>query len=282
MSLINQHKQWTKLRLLKLIIVVLSCVVLGGLFVKKEPPNELSRGIWSLFLMIAIILTSVIIFVSINNASVLRKICGIIVIAFMMVVFLFFAPFVSRSILSCLYTAPAMTPERFIAFTGSIKFLKKHNEYQHFALYQTQGLNFVSVSADTYWELDKLQFGKKEFPPFAPEDIVEMKLLLARLSAANCLKIQRSNDMVLFYTATNDLIVQPGVLYSIYGSNPNEISIGIVAENKPFFQIYKNWYCSRHLILKQNRWAINSPMPKSLIDRSLKIRSLNLEEFDAN
>jgi len=281
-KLADKHKKRTKLRSLKLVTAALFFIALGGLSINVGQPGELARCVFLSSLTIAIILTIVIISASMVTASLLRKICSTIIIAFMIAVFLFFAPFMLRSISSFLYTAPAITPERFKIFTSCVEFLKKHDEYGNFTLYREQGLNFASVNTDTYWALDESRFDRKKPPPFTSDHITEMKFLLQQLSAVDCAKIQRSDNVILFYTATNGLIVRPGVLYSIQGNNPNQINNSPVNENKPFIKIYENWYLSKHLILKQNRWAINPPVPESLIDHSLKIDNLDLEDFDTN
>jgi hypothetical protein len=116
---------------------------------------------------------------------------------------------------------------------------------------------------------------------FSKDEKMKMEELSRQLGRIKCHKFQREDDMVLFYRMAwyspplldnrSFLPVAPGVLYSLSGKNPNEISSEVLNVSKPFIHITGNWYISRRLNLKGMRLDTLYSVPKSLIDRSLQI-----------
>ena len=127
---------------------------------------------------------------------------------------------------------------------------------------------------------------------FSEAERMKMEELGGGLSRIRCHKFQRDNDMVLFYRMKLPWLpcllldpldshsirpIPPGVLYSLSGKNPNEISSDVLNSGKPFIQIAPNWYMSRYLSLRSMRLDKRHYVPKSLFDRSLRI-----DEIDPN
>ena len=199
-----------------------------------------------------------------------------------------------------IYTPPALTPEKLSVFNKCIEFVKNHNNFKNLSLARWR---WVSISGDGFYllrssstlELDKT----KEF--FSESEISEMEILAKQLHSINCQKFRRDNDIVLFYRTLTPippapktpyglfsylprvayailriLPLGPGVAYSLNGKNPNEIGNDELNAAKPFIHISGNWYMSRKLVLRGVRSDVQFSIPKSLIDHSLRIGGLNL------
>ena len=178
-----------------------------------------------------------------------------------------------RFILPYIYTSPAITSRRLAIYNRYIEFLKDHDQYKTFQLNE---FGMVHVE-DAFYILDSPNSEKELRKLFSEDDIDEMREISKKLYQINCDRAIRENDMVLFIKYISSAKPKSfGVLYSLYGRNPNEIDNEVLSDNKPFTKIGGNWYMSRHLV-REGRRLIPIPIPKqSLIDHSLRTRGLNL------
>lgn len=170
------------------------------------------------------------------------------------------------------YTPPAVKPNNIAIYKECAQFVKNHDEYKNLRL-----------------QIGLLFDGRKRIE--AQDEAIEINDLCHRLYEVGCTKLQRDNDMVLFYRMMNVplpgfspgfpsiLPVGPGVLYSLTGQNPNEIDSQVLNANKPFIKIAGNWYMSRNLMLGGPRSDIHASIPKSLIDHSLKTTGLSFNDM---
>ncbi|MEO6906779.1 MAG: hypothetical protein ABI210_02715 [Abditibacteriaceae bacterium] len=100
-------------------------------------------------------------------------------------------------------------------------------------------------------------------------DITRVKKLCKGLYSVHCQYARSENGVIIFYPDKNDIMPSPaGVLYSIDGTDPNIKDATLTISNKSFEKISGNWYASRKIVLRES--PIQSPVPKSLIDLTLK------------
>jgi len=172
------------------------------------------------------------------------------------------------------YTPPAITSENLTVYNECIGFVRKYDEYKNLRLWR----GMLSNGHETI--VTKKSFSKN--------DIIEIDMLYSRLYGVRCVKLQRDNDMLLFYKLANSsslldpswpyfLPVGAGALYSLSGKNPNEIDSEFLNAGKPFIRIEGDWYMSRSLMLTGPRMDIQTSIPNSLFDRSLRAKGLNLD-----
>ena len=172
-----------------------------------------------------------------------------------------------------IYTPPALTSGNLTVYNECIGFARKHNEYKNLRLWR----GVISNGHDTI--VTKKSFSKN--------DIIKIDMLYNRLCGVRCVKFQRDNDMLLFYKLANSsflldpswpyfLPVAAGALYSLSGENPNEIDSELLNAGKPFIRIDGDWYMSKRLMLTGPRMDIQTSIPKSLFDHSLRTKGLNL------
>lgn len=172
-----------------------------------------------------------------------------------------------------IYIPPALTTVNLPVYSDCIGFVNKHDEYKNLRLWR----GYLSNGHDTI--VTKESFSKN--------DMIEIDTLYNRLYGVRCVKLQRDNDMLLFYKLANSgsllgpswpyfLPVGAGALYSLSGENPNEIDSEFLNAGKPFIRIDGNWYMSKHLMLTGPRMDIQTSIPNSLFDRSLRTKGLNL------
>ncbi len=172
-----------------------------------------------------------------------------------------------------IYTPSALTSGNLTVYNECIGFVKKHDEYKNLRLWR----GVLSNGHGTVV--------KKE--SFSKNDIIEIGTLYNRLYGVRCVKLQRDNDMLLFYKLANSsslldpswpyfLPVAAGTLYSLSGENPNEIDSEFLNAGKPFIRIDGDWYMSKHLMLTGPRMDTQTSIPNSLFDHSLRTKGLNL------
>jgi len=194
-------------------------------------------------------------------------------------------PVVLEPTLPFIYTPPAITQESLKVYKECIKLVKSHQEHGDLSL---TGRRVVFFGGNSY-SLRHVRVKEA----FSKDEKMKMEKLCGQLGRIRCHKFQRDNDMVLFYRmalyslpffpfdplhSRSFLPIAPGVLYSLNGTNPNEISSEALSAGKPFIRIAGNWYMSRRLSLRGMRLDTPYSVPKSLIDRSLLTESLNLDD----
>ncbi|MHC4337587.1 MAG: hypothetical protein ACYSTG_06515 [Planctomycetota bacterium] len=170
-----------------------------------------------------------------------------------------------------IYTPPALTHENIVVYNECIEFAKNHDEYKDLVLrrgFLFDGDENISVeSAFLKGEAEELQ---------------------RKLFSVRCARFQRNNDMLLFYNIANSvsmlsrswprfLPARPGVLYSLNGQNPSEIDSEVLNKAKPLVKIGGDWYMSRKLMMTGPRLSVQTSIPESLIDHSLRATELDLD-----
>lgn len=104
--------------------------------------------------------------------------------------------------------------------------------------------------------------------------------LFLQLLKTNCWKFRVSGGIAMFWKYGNRIFPPgPGVAYSLYGNNPNDINDEYVNKIKPFESITGNWYLSRNMTLAGPRRDVRIKTPKALIDRSKVISGVSDEEL---
>lgn len=242
---------------------VIICV---SLFFDIWFPPFLSARLSLLLTPLAVAIAIVTYTVSFGRGSKLGRISILVLI----VLFMMMLPeWLSRT-LPYVYTPPALTSDRLLTYNKCIQFVKDHDEYKDLTLFRW---GWAPLKNKTRPD------GMRKV--FTKDELSEMKSFWRRLSrelsALKFQKAQRDGNMLLFYTNGNSILpVPPGVLYSLDGENPNTIDSELLNASKPFIRISGDWYMSRHLVLVGRRANIPIYNPKSIIDHSLRIEGLNL------
>ena len=232
----------------------------------------------SLFFVNAIVLGIIASSFLLKNRTFLRGLLTLLIIFFLG----FLLTLVVPRLLRLLYTPPALTAKNIDVYNNCIEFTKKHKELQKFWILSG---NLVFID-DNYYSIGTLLLNDKTKTVFCKSDIAEIRMLIKQLYSMKCVACKREGENILFYKKANwvlSLPIEPGVLYSLSGDNPNNINDEILNANKPFIPIIGKWYMSRHLVLSGRRNDIPVSIPESLIDHSLKIEGINpnkLEMFD--
>jgi len=211
-----------------------------------------------------------------KTTSGLGCVFSILLIPVLSVIFLIAGRLFIVGFLPYVYTPPAITSNDLAVYKECIQFVKNHDKYKNMRI--GWGLLF-----DSHKRIE------------AQDETIEIKALCNRLYGIRCVKLQRDNNMVLFYKMAKSVLPgfppgflsvmpeRPGVLYSLKGKKPNEIDSEVLNAAKPFTRIYGNWYMSRHLMLAGPRSDIPDSIPESLIDCSLQIDGIDpneLRKFD--
>ena len=177
-----------------------------------------------------------------------------------------------------LYTPPALTSNSITAYQHCVDFMRKHNQYKNLRFYKS-GINWENGSFDIKDSnfVDEDRERLKNF--FSINEIHEIEKICGQLYKAGCLIAARYDEVILFYPCRSLFLPKPGVLYSISSNNPNNCTDEYVSRYKPFINIFGPWYMSRslRLSLRSNDPRDAAPLPKSLIDRSLKIKGIEFE-----
>jgi hypothetical protein len=223
---------------------------------------------------------------SLRKKSLLGRLLAIALILILAIPIAIHVPVLLEPTLPFIYTPPAITQESLTVYKECIKFVKSHQERGDLSL-TGRWRPSVSFGGNSY-----LPRHVRVKEAFSEAERMKMEELRGGLSRVRCHKFQRDNDMVLFYRmklpwlpcllldpldSRSFLPIAPGVLYSLNGKNPNEISSEVLNAGKPFIQIAPNWYMSRYLSLRSMRLDKRHYVPKSLFDRSLRI-----DEIDPN
>ena len=215
----------------------------------------------------------------------LGHVFSVFLILFLSVVSLVHGRYFVVCLLPYIYTPPALTSENLRVYRACIAFTRKHNEHESLTLLRR---GWLSVSPNGYGHYHVSHTGLREL--FSEDERTEIIGLVRQLRAVRCHTLRRHKDMVLFYKARNSFLPAypeeflslfprgPGVLYSLNGENPNQIDSEVFNAGKPFVKIAGNWYLSRRLMLVGLRPDTQVSIPKSLIDHSLRIGDLKLDD----
>lgn len=177
-----------------------------------------------------------------------------------------------------LYTPPALTSNSITAYQHCVDLMRKHDQYKNLRFYKS-GINWENgsfyIKDSNFVDEDRERL--KNF--FSIDEIREIEKICDQLYEAECLVAARYDEVILFYPCRRLFLPKPGVLYSISNTNPNSRTDKSVSRYKPFVNIFGPWYMSRslRLSLRSNDPHDAAPLPKSLIDRSLKIKGIEFE-----
>ena len=167
-----------------------------------------------------------------------------------------------RRLLGHVYTPPALSKEKLVVYTRFVTLVEAHPEYRRVYL--------------DMWHYLRVEIhdSVKEQAVSSGGGVVDDELIrISRgLKKVNCAVAEMKGSYVLFMSRLNYILpTSPGVLYSLDGRNPNEVDDEFIKSKKPFTLIKDRWYMSRSLVLFPSRGLYTKrPLPKSLIDRSLR------------
>jgi len=184
------------------------------------------------------------------------------------------------SYLPHIYTPPAITCDNLHIYNECVEFVKDHDEYKGLMVNRWTHIFFADPCQvkHNFYNLGQA----RKF--FSKDELATVEHLSKQLRKIKCHKFQRDNNMVLFYRRTDYFLpVAPGVAYSLYGENPNEIDSEVLNVAKPFNKVAYNWYMSRNLALRGSRSENPFSIPKALIDHSLRMDGIErneLQRFD--
>jgi len=254
-----------------------------------------------LFLLLATAIAIAIKISSLRSKIVPLRFSAIASIVSLSILLLVIATIYLQLALPIVYTPPALTPENLYVFDKCIEFVQNHNRYKNLTLSRWR---WVSISGDRFYLLRSSSPWDKTEEFFSESEITEMEILAKQLHNISFQRFRRDNDIVLFYRTltpipptpkTPDeqlsylpnsayailsiLPSGPGVAYSLNGKNPNEIDSDVLNAAKPFIHISGNWYLSRRLMLRGLKSEMPYSIPKSLIDRSLRMDGLDPNEL---
>jgi len=195
----------------------------------------------------------------------LRSPTGLFLLLFLALLFHVIGRHVVRQALQCLYTPPALTREKAGAYREFIRLVNGHPEYTDVFLNQLGVLRPEPVVGE------KMGFTESE--------ATALRHLSGLFREVGCVFAQKGDSYVAFMPdSTYILPASPGVVYSLDTRHPNEMDDWFLNRYKPFVQIAGRWYTSRRLISSPYRKIDPSPLPASLIDRSLRYPSTLVEE----
>lgn len=188
-------------------------------------------------------------------------IAGIILLFFGFVFFHLGGHNLVMLLLEHIYTPPALSREKMVAYTGFVKVVEAYPEYRRVRLdiYNRRSVEFY----DSYAE-------KKDPSKGVIED--DLFSISRDFKRVGCFYAEKYNWYVVFFPRRNYIMpTSPGVLYSLDGRNPNEVDDEFLNSNKPFILIKDRWYMSRQLVMSPFRKIDDKwPLPESLIDHSLR------------
>ncbi len=166
-----------------------------------------------------------------------------------------------RFLLERIYTPPALTIKNIPVYKRFVNFVKSHPNHRKVRL--TYHGDIIIKKNESATERESLSSN-------TAHEIHEISNSMRKIS---CVLALRSGSYVVFipYPATNIWPRRPGVLYSLDGSNPNNVFNEFLKDKKPFKLINGSWYMSRRLDANAYLRFPKRPLPNSsLIDHSLR------------
>ncbi len=304
----SKRKKTSSAKLAVIIFAALGGVTyIGGFLLVNLSPSLRDEAtnylfvLGALFLFILAIVSGIVCKITSLRTTKVNRLNTIAVIVFLTIVLGVASVVFLQQALPYIYTPAALTAENLAVFSTCIDFVREHDEYKNLALARW---GWVSITGDHFYLLHSRSPWEKTRNYFSENEINELQRLAEQLHRVRCHKFQRDSGMVLFYKTTSPfpplqskgykvwssfladacallspLPVAPGMLYSLNGKNPNEISSEVLNVGKPFIQIAGNWYMSRRLNLKGMRSDTPYSVPKSLIDRSLRIDGIEPDDL---
>lgn len=167
-----------------------------------------------------------------------------------------------------LYTPPVLTSESLAFYNECVQFLEEQDRFSAVTLRASATPNFSAGHTDP------MRISLAEH--FSEDEIARIRHLCSQLDARSLRNIKRHDDMILFCSSWRFFFPdRPGVVYSLDGANPNQISHGPIGKYKPYTQIAPNWYTSRKLISRTDQ--ANYAVPETLIDLSIWTADLKFD-----
>jgi hypothetical protein len=281
-------KQRSRFAIAAIISFLLGLVIL---FLERWIPRPIPITVFALLsFVLAPLLCVIWILTSFRRMGIVGKVFGVGSIPLFAVVVFLSIWFLLVVTLPYIYCPPALTADKLTVFNKCIAFAQARDTDKTLFLARGSRVvidgNFYMLSKGNSFERDRAE------KVFTQEDIGQMVGLCRKLFEVKCGVFKRHGDMLLFYSLANPLMpmfapewsflpVSPGVLYSLSGENPNEIKDELIGSHKPFFKIKGNWYMSRRLLLGGPRWDNQTSIPKALIDHSLRVEGIQLDETPA-
>ena len=191
------------------------------------------------------------------------------IFTFLLVILLFFLGGQLRYPLECIYTPPALNTENIGVYQRFINFVESHKSYRKIRLTYMGDIELKKYESTA----------EREFPSSDMES--EIVKISYGMRKCGCVLALKNDFYIVFipYPAINLCPRRPGVLYSIDGSNPNDVDSEYLNDFKPFFLIKDRWYLSRRLDANQFLRFRRKSLPNfSLIDHSLRYPSSLTEE----
>jgi hypothetical protein len=191
---------------------------------------------------------------------------------------------VVRTALEHIYTPPALTKEKADVYLRFLGIVGKYPEYEKLSLDR-----WGRLSLDMRWSLfflDKPSYLKEleQKRGFSKEDLVELTRISRDFKRVGCLFARRYSGVVVFVPRRNHIMpTRPGVLYSLDCVNPNHVDNEFLNPKKSFIPIGGRWYASKQLVASPFREIDDgSPLPKSLIDHSLRTSGFSITNHKSN
>jgi hypothetical protein len=193
-------------------------------------------------------------------------IAGIVLLLFGIAFFDAGGRHIIRSVFEHVYIPPALNKEKMAVYSKFVKLVEAYPEYNEVFLnsWGTFRYDPVELSPDT--SDSSMGFERKKYSSAYTYDISR------GFKQVGCVRAEKYGSYVVFIPKRNYILpTSPGVLYSLDGRNPNEIDDEFLNNKKPFELIKDRWYMSKQLVTSPYRKIdSNPPLPKSLIDHSLR------------
>lgn len=170
------------------------------------------------------------------------------------------------------YTPPALTRENIAVYHRCVDFALSHPELEPFGLSWSGRL----VTDNGSWLVREDVDREALRPHLSDHDIRELCEIAASMRRVRCIRCEKRRGIVLFYRYRNVFLPNPpGVVYSLHGENPNQISPEDIQELSPFIHLSNNWYFSRRLVVGGLRRYYTIRVPHSLFDHAARVQSGN-------
>jgi len=239
-----------------------------------------------LFWMPASLLGLLVHILSFRYKSLWNRLWSMVAILTLIAGLIILVPSSCNSGLPRIYTPPALSISNLTVFKECIRFIDEHDECANIVIWRGHAI-ICNEKPHSLWSHDGYE---DEEQILSKEAINMLRHISDRLGEVGCVKCERDSDMIVFWQLANSIWpldpgfllalypAPPGVLYSLSGEDPNTLDSDVLNPLKPFSKIQGNWYCSRNLMITGPRLDVQRTRPKSLIDHSLCIGGLDMEE----
>ena len=177
--------------------------------------------------------------------------------------FLLGGKYTVRSLFERMYTPPALNSENLPVYSKFVTLAASHPEYKQ-----------VRVTYHGYPKVETYDsMLESAYPSTNVESIWdELHEIASEMRRVDCILAEKDGNYVAFVPDETHILPRiPGVLYSLDGTNPNEVDDEFLNGKKPLVPIKDDWYMSRQLGAFIYSRFDKRPLPESaLIDRSLR------------